>query len=161
MKKLATFVFAGALALGLAVVMCGCKSNRNTIEDFYGIWKRTSRVGYQQVTISADKLVFEDENGNGYILEDLSWAPMKRIKEKDPLGYVHRWNGYKITGRLTSDNDSPNNKVFKADESGDEARPGDIAADWWYIDNHGTLTWGNGVAGTDHGLYLTQFIRLR
>jgi hypothetical protein len=159
MKNSIISILIGTLALcTVTVTMSGCNVGVSP-DNFHGTWERTCVGGKQRVTISTDKLIFEDFDATGYVVEGLSWTPVKSIKEKDPHNKTHRWCGYKITGKLTSRN-GDSYKVFKADESGDEAKIGDIIADWWYFEtNNSTLTMGNNVPGSDHGLYLAPFIR--
>ena len=154
----ATFFFKIALmsafALGaMTVVSCSKdKPEPKPYADYFGTWKYEFAGGWGQVTLSADELIFVDNNGDGFTLVDLTWTPKTNSAGAHITTYP---TGYKITGKLTAD------KRFgplKAD--GTVANIGDIAVDYWYISTDKmSLRWG-AMYTSDHeanaGPYVKQ-----
>jgi hypothetical protein len=77
---------------------------------------------YETVTITADKITFITQNGDGYTVEGpLTWTPYDKL-----TGNTTYPKGYKIVG-------IKNLALAKADGSGYNAAEGDQALDVWYM----------------------------
>jgi len=121
-------------ALGAMTTVSCSKDEPEPYADYFGTWRDDSDCG--QVTITANKLVYIEDNGNGYTLENLTWTPITNssgdYKTTHPTGYI-------IIGKLTT---MSGYGPFKPDKSSD-ADIGETGIDWWYIStDKQSLMWG-------------------
>jgi uncharacterized repeat protein (TIGR02543 family) len=94
--------------------------------EYFGTWRHVMENGWQQFTISADKIVWMDNEGCGFTISGLTWTAIDnpgRLPTDDyPIDY-------RITGTLTAMN---RYSVPKADGSG-QCAVGDIALTSYYL----------------------------
>ena len=95
--------------------------------DYIGTWRFTANDGsWSQIIISADKVVYMDDRGYNFTMNELTWTATVN-QGGDFTAYYS--NGYKITGKLTATNGY---SIPSANGSGNVA-VGDIALVTFYI----------------------------
>ena len=138
-RKLLSYTMT--ILLGLILSSAGCdKFDAMDPASYHGTWK-WEHVGFdywEQVTISANELVYSEKNGDGYTLINLTWRPITSIHDLCPTGFA-------ITGTVTVMNGYAPPKA-DANDGLVRANVGETAIDWWYISKNGkSLMWGEWV----------------
>jgi hypothetical protein len=94
MKNKFYFIFFTSLALfGFFVFSCSGNS-----KNFYGKWQNTRDIGTLSVELSKEAWEARYENGDYYILSELSWT---KTKNNDPATKNEYPNGFYIVGTVT------------------------------------------------------------
>ena len=130
-RKLLSYTMT--ILLGLILSSAGCdKFDAMDPASYHGTWKWDDASFWEQVTISANELVFLNSR-NGYTLTNLTWEPITSSDPDYPTGFA-------FTGTLTAmiGSDCPPKAVGSGNPD-----IGDIVVDYWYISKDGkSLMWG-------------------